>query len=105
MVKTASTETNRYKVLIESIFFDHWTNGALEFEFARKEIKDKADQLGIVLPDNLGDVVYSIRYRTPLPQKVIVTQPAGREWIIEGAGRSRKCIGFITLIYPKNIST
>ena len=89
MAKSASTETNRYKLLIESIFFDHWTKGQREFEFERKEIKETADKLGIVLPDNLGDVVYSIRYRMALPQKVIDTQPKALEWIIEGAGRSR----------------
>lgn len=89
MAKSSSGETNRYKALIETIFFAHWTKGQTEFEFERKEIKTTADDLGIELPDNLGDVVYSIRYRMPLPQKVLDTQPKGREWIIEGAGRSR----------------
>lgn len=84
-----TSETNRYKALIESIFFDHWADGTTEFVFIRKEIKDKADQLGIELPDNIGDVPYSFRYRTPLPQKIVDTQPDKREWIIEGAGRSR----------------
>lgn len=82
-------ETNRYKLLIERIFFDHWKSGAREFEFERSELKETADRLKIVLPDNLGDVVYSIRYRMALPQTVLETQPAGSEWIIEGAGRSR----------------
>ncbi len=48
-----------------------------------------AELQGIVLPRNLGDVIYSIRYRTPLPESVLATQPPGSEWIIEGAGRSR----------------
>ena len=34
-------------------------------------------------------MVYSIRYRVPLPERVRDTQPKGREWIIEGAGKSR----------------
>ena len=87
--KEPTGETNRYKALIETIFFAHWQKGQTEFEFERKEIKTTADTLGIELPDNLGDVVYSIRYRMALPQKVLDTQPKGREWIIEGAGRSR----------------
>ncbi len=86
---TGRVETNRYKMLVEHVFFEHWTKGAREFEFHRDEIKAAAARLNIVLPDNLGDVVYAIRYRTPLPAKVLATQPAGREWIIEGAGRSR----------------
>ena len=89
MAKAASVETNRYKMIVEKIFFDHWQQGATEFEFARREINDTADQLKLVLPDNLGDVVYSIRYRMALPQSVLDTQQAGLEWIIEGAGRSR----------------
>lgn len=88
-VKPVSSETNRYKVLIERIFFDHWEKGRKEFEFVRHEIKSKADQLKIELPDNVGDIPYSFRYRTPLPQSIIDTQPGGLEWIIEGAGRSR----------------
>jgi hypothetical protein len=84
-----TSETNRYKVLIESIFFDHWKKGNTEFEFARDEIKQTADHLKIVLPDNVGDVPYSFRYGVALPESIIETQPQGLEWIIEGAGRSR----------------
>lgn len=80
---------NRYGTLIEHIFFDHYGDGITEFEFERTEFETKAAELGIVLPRNLGDVVYSIRYRTPLPGRVLQTQPEGQEWIIEGAGRSR----------------
>jgi hypothetical protein len=82
-------ETNRYKILIERIFFDHWKQGLTEFVFVRDEIKQKAEALKIALPDNVGDVPYSFRYRTPLPKSVIETQTKGLEWIIEGAGRSR----------------
>lgn len=87
--KTSDGETNRYKVIFESIFFSHWSEGVREFEFVRTEIKDTADQLKIVLPDNIGDVLYSFRYRTQLPKKIIKTQPVGLEWIVEGAGRAR----------------
>jgi hypothetical protein len=84
-----TSETNRYKVLIERIFFDHWKKGNTKFEFVRDEIKKTADHLKIVLRDNVGDVPYSFRYRIALPQSIIETQPDGLEWIIEGAGRSR----------------
>jgi hypothetical protein len=89
MAKATSDETNRYKALIESIFFDHWKKGVTEFVFVRDEIKHKANELRIVLPDNVGDIPYAFRYRIPLPGKVIDTQPKNLEWIIEGAGRSR----------------
>ena len=89
MASGRSTETNRYKALIEQIFSNHWSKGATAFEFHRDEIKQTAKHLKIVLPDNIGDVPYSFRYRTPLPNSIIETQPKGLEWIIEGAGRSR----------------
>ena len=81
--------TNRYQSLIESIFFDHYEDAIESFEFDRDDLVSKADQLGMTLPRNLGDVIYSVRYRTPLPASVLNTQPEGREWIIEGAGRAR----------------
>lgn len=84
-----SGETNRYKLIIESIFFSHWKAGVNQFEFSRNEIKVSADQLLIVLPDNIGDVPYSFRYRVPLPKLILSTQPVGLEWIIEGAGRAK----------------
>lgn len=87
-----STE-NRYKQLLEHIFFDNdfgaYTNGDTEIEFVREDLERAAAVLDIKLPKNLGDVPYSIRYRTPMPKKIIETQPDGMEWIIEGAGRAR----------------
>lgn len=87
--KPTKAEPNRYNQIIEAIFFDHWKSGIKSFEFERTEIKSTADRLQIVLPDNIGDVLYSIRYRNPLPKRVFDTQLTGLEWIIEGAGRAR----------------
>lgn len=85
----ARGDTNRYRVLIERIFFDHWTEGTTEFEFARTEIEAHAAEQSIVLPKNLGDLIYSFRFRTSLPERILETQPEGLEWVIEGAGRAR----------------
>ncbi|MCA3716707.1 MAG: endonuclease [Brevundimonas sp.] len=51
-------------------------------------MEEVASELGIPLPKNLGDVIYSFRYRTALPESIVETQPAGLTWIIEGAGRA-----------------
>ncbi|MBC9209822.1 endonuclease [Roseomonas aerophila] len=80
---------NRYLVLIEHIFFDHWKEGETQFEFARDEIEAVASQLAIKLPKNLGDITYSLRYRIGFPERILATQPEGLEWVIEGAGRAR----------------
>lgn len=80
---------SRYKALIEKIFFGRFKKGVGEIEFEREDLPRAAKALGIQLPKNLGDVVYSIRYRTPMPSRVLSTQPKGMEWVIEGLGRSR----------------
>lgn len=88
---------NRYQKLIEKVFFDHYSEGDDEVPFVRGELEGAANDLGIRLPKNLGDVVYSIRYRTPLPSSVAATQPVGKEWVIEGMGRSSYCFRLVKI--------
>lgn len=87
MVKTS----NRYQALVERIFFDHYKKNISEFEFDRSELIEAAQKLDIKLPKNLGDVIYSIRYRASLPETIQKTAHGGLEWVIEGAGRARYC--------------
>lgn len=87
---------NRYHALIEGVFFDGYIEGVTSFEFSRSDIEATAKQLEIDLPKNIGDVIYSIRYRSPLPSKILDTQVPGREWIIEGAGRARYRFRLVT---------
>lgn len=93
MTDDAKRDTNRYRALVEHIFFDAafgaFAPGRTEIEFEREDLERAAQALGIKLPKNLGDVLYSIRYRMPLPEGVLATQPEGQEWIVEGAGRAR----------------
>jgi hypothetical protein len=83
-----SQTTSRYKALIERIFLNRYKPNAVELPFERADLVNTATELGIELPKNLGDVVYSLRYRTPMPEAVLNTQPDGMEWIIEGIGRA-----------------
>lgn len=80
---------HRYRVLIERIFFYNWKEGVTDFEFARDDLIAFAEQHSIKLPKNLGDIIYSFRFRIPLPNSILDTQPEGLEWIIEGAGTAR----------------
>jgi hypothetical protein len=79
---------NRYSALIESIFGSRYKPGATDLPFPRDEITATAKRLRIKLPKNLGDVIYSIRYRMALPESIAKTQPPGKEWVIEGRGKS-----------------
>lgn len=82
------SEKNRYKALVRKIFLDRYKKGAKELAFERKDLESASAELGILLPKNLGDILYSIRYRMPMPKEIIETQPAGMEWILEGTGRA-----------------
>lgn len=97
---------NRYRALIEHIFFQpqygDYAQGKTVLPFKREDLESAAKELQIALPKNLGDVVYSIRYRTPMPASVLATQPEGMEWIVEGAGRAlyRFCLVPVNRIVP-----
>jgi hypothetical protein len=82
-------KANRYAAIIEGIFFDHWEKGIKAFEFERAEIKQWAAKLKVVLPDNIGDLIYSFRFRVPLPERIRKTEAKGMQWHIELAGRAR----------------
>lgn len=84
------SSSNRYARLIEKIFFDRYSVTAEDaVHFERGDLRRAAEELDLQLPKNLGDVIYSMRYRTGLPESILETQPAGHEWILEGAGRSK----------------
>lgn len=89
MSKAPGRKPNRYQVLIARVFADHYKSGLSEFEFTRDEIIAIATTLGIQLPKNIGDVVYSFRYRNEFPDAIRDAASEGLEWIIEGAGRAR----------------
>jgi hypothetical protein len=92
-----STAVNRYRALIEHIFFRYYRPGKTRFEFDRGELESGARKLGIILPKNLGDIIYALRYRIVMPKRILATQPRGREWIIDGAGRGRYAFNLVAL--------
>jgi DNA (cytosine-5)-methyltransferase 1 len=79
----------RYEQLMERIFGERFSVGASEVQFSRDDIVDAAAALGIALPKNLGDVIYSFRYRVELPQSIRSMAPEGLQWVIRPAGRGR----------------
>ncbi len=80
---------NRYSAIIARVFDDHYGNDGDSFEFTREELEQIAIQLEIKLPKNIGDLIYSFRYRNDLPASILKTAKNGLEWIIEGAGRAK----------------
>ncbi|MBN1844182.1 MAG: hypothetical protein JW810_00750 [Sedimentisphaerales bacterium] len=82
---------NRYEQIMERIFLSKFKKGDTQVQFERKEIIQVASELGIELPKNLGDVVYSFRYRSDLPKEIGKRAPKGKNWIIRPTGRARYC--------------
>jgi hypothetical protein len=81
--------TNRYSQLIERIFDKYYTEGSSEVPFERDDLARTAAELDINLPKNLGDIIYSFRYRSQLPDSIQKYAPAGMEWIIRPMGQAR----------------
>lgn len=75
----ANNGKNRYAQLIEDIFLKRHKKGDTRVEFIREDIEKTAELLDIKLPKNLGDVIYSFKFRTSLPETVKATAEAGKE--------------------------
>lgn len=100
-----SKATNRpgiYDAIIVEIFQRHYQEGAESFEFSRLELVEVAEHLNISLPKNIGDVLYSFRFRKDLPNEILKTAPSDLEWLIElaGHGNYRFRLSKINLILP-----
>ena len=93
---------NRYSAIIGTIFKNHYKSGKNQFEFSRDEFVEIARALNIALPKNLGDTIYSFRFRTVLPDEIVATATKGMEWGIElaGKGQYRFKLGKFVRIVP-----
>lgn len=84
-----STSTSRYSAIIEALFQAKYKSGDTAVDFEREDLVAFARQLGVRLPKNLGDIVYSFRYRAELPSSIANMAPEGKTWIIRSAGRAK----------------
>lgn len=84
-----NSKPNRYVEIISEVFRKHYRKGAKKVAFEREEFAAIAEAKGIDLPKNLGDAIYSFKYRVSIPEAIAKTAPLGYEWIIAGAGRAK----------------
>ncbi len=87
--KTSDSKANRYGQLIEDIFFRHYTRDRESIEFTKDDLIETASLLGITLPKNVPDVIYSFRSRGGKTQRIRHTEPKGFQWVIRGKGRGK----------------
>ena len=82
-------DPTRYTKIIERVFASKYRRGAGKVDFVRRDLVDAAHALRIEIPKNLGDILYSFRYRVPLPESIRTEAPTGKCWAIRPVGKSR----------------
>lgn len=93
-----------YAKIISEIFFKHHKKGMIKFDFNREEFAQIASKLKVNIPKNLGDLIYSFRFRRSLPEKIQKTAPKGKSWMIVLAGHGGKYkfqLSTVALIFPR----
>lgn len=76
----------KYDDIISAIFWEHYVDGVTSIVFQREDLALKAREMGFDPPKNLGDIVYSYKYRKPLPKDIANTAPEGFYWRIKNIG-------------------
>lgn len=100
----AAKKAGVYHQIISAIFERNRKNNATRFEFTRTDLLSTAKQFGIVevegdektIAKNLGDIVYTYRFRKDFPAAILQAAPKGKMWIITGRGDGRYEFRLIT---------
>lgn len=87
--RSAMKKQNRYDQLIKKVFFNNYKEGDRQVFFDRDEFEPIAKSLGLELPKNLGDIIYSYRYRNLLPKSITDLLAEDEEWIIRSIGKGK----------------
>ena len=72
---------------LNAFFFEHYTEGSTEVSFTRDDLVRSAEALGVGPIKNIGDLVYSFRFRRDLPGSITEKAPEGKFWAIRFRGR------------------
>lgn len=78
----------QYRQIIERVFADRHSPGKKKVPFKREDLAQAASAVGVKVPKNLGDIVYSFRFRAQLPESIAATAPKNKQWVIVGEGDS-----------------
>ncbi len=84
-----------YQSIIEKIFLSKFRAGMREVAFEGQDIVKFANKLKIPLPKNLGDLIYSFRYRASLPRSIQSKAGKGEMWIIRPIGKAQYQFGLV----------
>jgi hypothetical protein len=94
-----------YVRIIREVFRRHHASDAPSFDFTRGEIRAIAGDLGVKVPDNLGDTIYALRHgRLDLPDDIKALAPSGASWLLlpNGKGHYRFRAAARAFIQPES---
>lgn len=84
-----------YKTIILEVFQKHFEPGITRFTVSRTELVQAAKKHGLKAAEkeddesiakNIGDVIYTYRFRKEFPKEILETAPPKKMWIIAGKG-------------------
>lgn len=81
-------KANRYKAILARIFLARFTGEQRIVPFERPDLVTANSELGFPSIKNLGDIIYSYRFRGVVPDEIAATAPDGLEWSLEIVGRA-----------------
>lgn len=76
----------KYEQVIRKVFRDGHRPDAIRVPFTRRELEDAHEGLRLRMTSNIGDIVYTYRFRRELPGEIQQTAPPNAEWIITSIG-------------------
>jgi len=82
-------EESTYDQIIRRVFRNNHGAGGENVPFERHEIEHAAEELGVDVPKNLGDVVYAFKYRKELPSFIQEKAPENMNWVLVGRGSAQ----------------
>jgi hypothetical protein len=87
-----------YESVIKHVFNGRYRKGASSVDFTRADVEKAAEKLGLD-PKNVGDVIYSYRYRRDLPAEIAERARKGEVWIIRGTGSAKYRFDSVAIDY------
>ena len=101
--KRTALKKSLYGDVISRVFELHFKPGCKRFDFARTDLLVAMQNMGLDLTGdektvarNIGDIIYSFRFRRDFPETILKTAPSGKMWIILGRGDAKYEFRLIT---------
>ncbi len=85
----ASQKEARYDAVVSELFRRHYKTNSKSFDFERSELSEIIQALKLDSIKNIGDILYTYRFRREFPTGIKESATAGLEWAIKLAGRGR----------------